>query len=403
LRIIYITAQLPHGAGEAFLLPEIEQLRRTGHEVLLVPRSLKGPVIHGRHLLNYTRRESLFSPRVLLTAAKGACTSPVRTVAAARLLRGAASARLTAKNLVVFPKALWLATLAVRWTADHLHCHWAGTTATMTMLASKVSGIPWSLSTHRWDVVENNLLASKAASAAFIRFTSEAGLRLARRSGVGAIHNAVVLHMGVMVPAEVRRQHPRTPLVLCPGRLVEVKGHRFLIEAWRLLKERGVDGELWLAGDGALRTRLETLAANLGLLGSLRFLGGLPHQQLLKLYADGLVSIVTLASIDLGSGHHEGTPVALIEAMSHGVPAVATRTGGVPELVVPGAGILVPPEDPHGLADALQRLLENQTLREQMGNRARQRILEAYDVAQIVTELETAMASSRTRATTGIA
>ena len=387
MKIVYVTAQLPHGCDEAFVVPEIEQLLRSGHDVLVVPRSPRGVVMHGRELLPRARREALYSPRVLGAAAAAMLAAPARTLAAARVLLESRSPAVAIKNLAVVPKALWLAKIAAQWGADHIHCHWASTTATMTMIASGISGIPWSLTTHRWDIVENNLLAAKVSSASFVRFISVDGLRMARRIGIGPARNARVLHMGVTVPGQVQRRYGPRAVVLCPARLVDVKGHRFLLEAWRKLQRSGVAADLWLAGDGELRPQLEALSVTLGLSDAVKFLGAIPHRELLKIYEEVPVAAVVLASVDLGKGFHEGIPVALIEAMSYGLPVVATATGGTPELVIPGTGLLAPPADPAALADAMQSLLQHPELRERLGNSARRRVLEAFDVARIATDL----------------
>jgi colanic acid/amylovoran biosynthesis glycosyltransferase len=397
VKIIYVTASLPHGSDEAFLIPEINQLMRSGHEVLVVPRSPRGSIVHGHELVKWARREALYSLRVLKAAGAETLTAPGQATEAVGLLLGGRSPAVAMKNLAIVPKALWLARVAVRWRADHIHCHWAGTTATMAMLASWRSGVPWSFTAHRWDIVENNLLAAKAASASFVRFISGDGLRIARALGLGPANNTRVIHMGVPIPNRVRRRYGPRPVVLCPARLVEVKGHRFLLEAWRILQRRGLKAELWLAGQGELRPRLETLSRALGLAASVKFLGAVPHDELLKIYAEVPVSAAVLASIDLGSGLHEGIPVALIEAMSYGIPVVATATGGTPELLVPGTGLLVPPADPPALADALQSLLRDGKLSEQLGDSGRKRVLEAYDIFQVAAELVKAFeAATRT-------
>ena len=387
MKIIYVTAYLPHGSDEAFLIPEVKQLMRSGHEVLVVPRSPRGRIVHGHELVKWTRGETLHSLRVLKAAVAETLAGPGQTAGALGLLLGGRSPTVAIKNLAIVPKALWLARVAVRWRADHIHCHWAGTTATMTMLASRRSGIPWSFTAHRWDIVENNLLATKAASASFVRLISGDGLRIARALGLGPANNTRVIHMGVPIPNRVRRRYGRRPVVLCPARLVEVKGHRFLLDAWRILQRRGLNAELWLAGQGELRARLESLSRALDLAGSVKFLGAVPHDELLKIYAEAPVSAVVLASIDLGSGVHEGIPVALIEAMSYGIPVVATATGGTPELLVPGTGLLVPPADPTALADALQSLLRDGKLSEQLGDSGRLRVLEAHDIFQVAAQL----------------
>jgi colanic acid/amylovoran biosynthesis glycosyltransferase len=394
LRIIYVTANLPHGTDEAFIVPEIGQMNQSRHEVLVIPRSPRGLIVHGHELLKQARRESLCSAQVLRTAAMVALAAPGQTVAAARILLKSRSATVVLKNLAIIPKALWLADVARRWKADHIHCHWAGTTATMTMLASRLSGVPWSLTLHRWDIVENNLLAEKVRAASFVRFICQDGLRMARAIGIGPEDNVRVLSMGVTIPPGIGERCQPKPVVICPARLVAVKGHRFLLQAWRMLENRGVIGELWLAGQGELRQELEALTDTLGLRRSVKFLGVLSHRELLSLYQESAVSVVVVPSIDMGNGYHEGIPVALVEAMSYGLPVVATKTGGTAELVLPETGWLVPPEDPAALADALQTLLQDSALREEMGNRGRLRVMEAHDIVLVASQLANAFAGA---------
>ena len=387
MKIIYVTASLPYGSDEAFVIPEIRQLTRSGHIVLVVPRSLKGRIIHGHEIKPLSRPEPLFSRATLASAARAMRTTPGKLYQAAAPLLKARSIKLRIKNLAIIPKALWLAEIAKNWGADHIHCHWAGTTASMAMLASKISGIPWSFTAHRWDIVENNLLSEKVRSATFARFISKDGLRMARERGVGQAGNPRVLHMGVSIPSQVQRWYGPRPLIVCPARLVAVKGHRYLLEAWRILRNRRLDPELWLAGDGELRPKLEALSESLGLTGAVRFLGAVPHREFLKIYEQLPVSAVVLPSLDLGGGEHEGIPVALIEAMSYGIPVIATATGGTSELVTPGSGLLVPPADSEALADAIERVIQDADLRTKLGDIGRQRALEAYDVAGIADQL----------------
>ncbi len=387
MKIICVTAYLPHGTDEAFVIPEIKQLIRSGHQVLVVPRSRKGRIIHAHELKRHSCLEPLYSPATLKAVAKAVWAGPGKICSAAAPLLKTRSLKLTLKNLAIVPKALWLAEVARKWGADHIHCHWAGTTASMAMLASRLSGIPWSFTAHRWDIVENNLLAEKVQSATFARFISESGLRMARERGIGAVENARVLPMGVSVPSQVQRWYAPRPLVVCPARLVAVKGHRYLLEAWRILRSRGLDPELWLAGGGELRARLEALSESFGLTGAVRFLGAVPHRELLKIYEQLPVSAVVLPSVDLGGGEHEGIPVALIEAMSYGIPVIATDTGGTAELITPGSGLLIPPADAGTLADAVERVILDSTLRMQLGDAGRRRALEAHDIVRVVENL----------------
>ena len=139
--------------------------------------------------------------------------------------------------------------------------------------------------------------------------------------------------------------------------------------------------QLWLAGDGPERASVERRIAELGLSDRLRLLDTVPHSELLMMYREHSVDCVVLPSL------HEGLSVALIEAMAHGVPVVATAVGGVPELLKGDAGVLVPPRDPEALADALASVLESPERRAQLARAGRLRVATEFDVQAIAREL----------------
>jgi len=386
MRIIYVTACMPFGTAETFIIDELNELLDR-HKVLIVPRSPGKPGPHATSLIAYTRREALLSPRVLTSAVGRFIRMPRRVLNSAGCVLRTHSLIMALRNIAVLPKALWLAEIACEWKADHIHCHWAGTTATMALIASRVSGVPWSLTAHRSDIVGNNLLSEKANSARIVRVISQDGMRMMLERGVEANDKLQVLPMGVTIPPQGFFNRPKTNVVLCPADLLEVKGHRYLLRAWRTLKDRGIQGELWLAGEGELRGSLTKLVANLDIASSVRFLGTVPHASLLELYSNGMISAVSLASIDLGGGCHEGVPVALVEAMSYGIPVIGTDTGGIPELIKPGTGVLVPPRDAVALACAMQLILSNDCFSDHIGRRARQHIIETRNIASVVATL----------------
>ena len=88
-----------------------------------------------------------------------------------------------------------------------------------------------------------------------------------------------------------------------------------------------------------------------------------------------------------GDGHHEGIPVALMEAMSYGIPVISTPAGGVPELLSGGAGLLVPPGNPSPLADAIESMLRDPQLREQYGRAGRARVDNEFNIKSISIKL----------------
>ena len=140
------------------------------------------------------------------------------------------------------------------------------------------------------------------------------------------------------------------PIVLCVTRLEPSKGVEDLIDASRRLVDAGVQMRLVIAGDGSQRERLESLVRERGLDDVCALLG--PRHD--------IGSLLAVADVFCLPSHHEGVPPMLLEALAAGLPSVATRVGGVPELIVHGrTGLLVPPGDPVELGRALKRVLSH--------------------------------------------
>jgi glycosyltransferase involved in cell wall biosynthesis len=359
--------------------------------LLIVPRLSNEPVLHddARPLMARTRPVP-GAATIAAALALALVRYPRRTLGAFWHLRRSRPRRRVFFNALATAEGIWLAGVARAWRADHIHAHWAHLTATLAMGASAVSGIPWSFTAHRYDVVRNNLLAEKLQSARFARFIARGMLDFARSLvSTGAIEHARVLHMGVWLPPVPDNVRPAgvAPIVICPARFVPVKGHGHLLDAAARLMRRGVDFELWLAGDGPLAPLIGRRIDELALGDRVHMLGTIPHAELLRLYRDRAVDCVVLPSLDLGGGLHEGISVALMEAMAHGIPVISTLTGGLPELLEGGAGVLVPPADSGALAEALERVLGSVTLRAELARAGRERVAEEFDVAAIAGEL----------------
>ena len=171
-------------------------------------------------------------------------------------------------------------------------------------------------------------------------------------------------------------------MLLCAGRFRHEKGHRFLIEAVGRLKQRGLGPRLVLAGTGPLTADVvaEVRKRNLG--DEVQFVGHLDHAQLMR--------VMAAADIVVVPSTYEGLSVTAEEALMLGKPVVASRVGGLPEVVEDGrTGLLVPPADPTALADSLQKLLTDRSLRERLGNHGRGR------AAQLFTATRAAIAHER--------
>jgi len=161
--------------------------------------------------------------------------------------------------------------------------------------------------------------------------------------------------------------------------LHEVKGQRHLVEALRILVSGGADVICHLVGDGPGRGSLERQVAASGLKARVLLEGALTRSEIAALLADA--DVIVAPSVPTSAGKREGIPVALMEGMATGLPAVASRLSGIPELIEDGvSGLLVPPGNAPALATALGRLATNPELASRLGRAARLRILEDYDL-----------------------
>ena len=391
MKLLYVTAALPYGTGEAFIVAELDELERQGHELTIVPTRGRGPVVHedARALERLIEEPRLLSLPIVCGAAIVAIAAPLRTARAILAIFSSRSLPIFAKNAAVVPKALWLARRLRQLEIEHLHAHWGGTSSTLAMLAAEVSGISWSLTLHRWDIAEDNLLAAKISAACFVRTISLSGLEEVQRRSQDQLDKLVVLPMGVQLPSLQDRARAGTDVgrLLMAANFVAVKGHRWVLESAAVLHRRGVEFRLDLAGEGPLRAETVEHARRLGLVESVRFLGQLPHRELLRRLEECEWDVVLLSSVETDDGEREGIPVILMEAMAAGIPVVAPRIGGIPELLDGGAGLLVGQADAQALADAVQLLLSNDDIRVRVADAGRRRVAESFSIESVVAAL----------------
>jgi glycosyltransferase involved in cell wall biosynthesis len=173
---------------------------------------------------------------------------------------------------------------------------------------------------------------------------------------------------GAVRPHASQERPGATPTVLFIGRLSAIKGVDVAIEAVSLLEQAGQPVKLLIAGEGKERTRMEAAARRLGI--NAEFAGRVNARERERLLAHA--DIVVVPSIVLPGGRTEGLPVACLEAMAAGRPVIASRTGGLAEIIVDGEnGLLSEPGDPVMLAERLQLLLSTQELRSRITESAR--------------------------------
>ena len=168
------------------------------------------------------------------------------------------------------------------------------------------------------------------------------------------------------------------PIVGTVAHLKPHKGHRDLLEAASLVRGRYPDVRFVLVGRGPLEGTLRQRARELGLDGTITFTG----------FRDDALSVVTTFDVFVLPSHHEGLPLALVEAMALGKPPVVTRVGGNPEVVRQGQdGLVVEPADPKALAEAIFSLLDDERWRRRMGEAAQERAA-SFDIRKAVPRIE---------------
>ena len=181
---------------------------------------------------------------------------------------------------------------------------------------------------------------------------------------------------------ESRRQmglHEDAFVVGWVGRMTAVKRTESVVRALQKLVERGVDAYAVLVGDGPDRERLERHAHELGVIKRCLFLG---YQVDVAPFYDA-IDVLLLPSIN------EGTPVSVIESLAASRPVVATRVGGIPDVVRDGVdGFLVDSDDPDALAAPLAELAADPERRARMGEAGRARVVERYAVGRLVDDID---------------
>jgi colanic acid/amylovoran biosynthesis glycosyltransferase len=387
VKLAYVTARMPFAPAEPFFEPEIDELART-FDVTVIPtrattaRNFYPSLAATAHYLGIADR------RVLGLALRELRRSP-RAVAAAfatvAFSRQALRARVV--NLALFPKALALAHEIRRLGIEHVHVNWITSSATIAYVASRLTGVPYSITAHQHDIFYDNLLVPKVAHAQFVRVISARNCRhLQERLPATLRERCRVVHLGVRLPRAAAEPPPRVARILCSARMCVWKGHRYLLAALAILRDAGVPFACDLAGDGEIEREVARTIERLRLGDRVRMLGNVPHADLVARLENGDYDLVALASTERG-GEHEGIPVALMEAMAAGLPVVATRTGSIPELVDDASGLLVPQRDPAALADALRTLIADPALRRRLGAHGRTCVLAGFATEETTREL----------------
>jgi glycosyltransferase involved in cell wall biosynthesis len=351
------------------------------------------------------------APQFVPCLVRSLCRRPFGVLKAARLALG--ESVLTRPSFWSWPKisyvrdfllALALADRVLRSPdVKHLHAHFAHDSATITWLASMITGLPFSFTAHAKDIYAERLnprglLSRKLRAAKFVVTCTEANRRhLEHMAGTTPVHR---VYHGLNADFSRFTQGPSAhhPSIgsarpLAVGRLVVKKGFDTFVEACGFLDREGLPFEATIVGedddvgDGfSVGEDLRSRIVGLGLEGRVQMLGQLGQADLHDRYQQA--SVFCLPCRVVANGDRDGIPNVLLEAMSCGLPVVSTPVSGIPELIDDGVnGLLVPPDDPEALARALWLLHEDPDLTERLGRAGKATVRQRFDGDQLARRL----------------
>lgn len=384
MKIAYLNGQYPR-ATDTFVQREVAGLRRHGVEVATY--SVRRPALNDGTSeaiqQEHARTEYLLAggvTRLLWSALLEGLRSPLRMFRAKRL---AWSTRQPGLRGLLYQGVYLLEAAALagrlrRSGVSHLHNQFADASCTVAMLASELTGVPFSFTIHgpgiffepmRWRLDE------KVKRAAFVscisHFCRSQVMCFADPSDWDKLK---IIHCGVEPGLYTQRSHEGAgSRLLFVGRIDAVKGLPVLLEALAGLRKNRPDVTLTVVGDGPDRARLEARAAEHDLAGAVTFVGFQTPEQVREHLAETDVFVMTSFA--------EGVPVVLMEAMMAGVPVVAPRVAGIAELVDHGvSGEVTAPGDESGVVAAIEKLLTDAALRQRYGQAGAAKVAAEFDV-----------------------
>jgi colanic acid/amylovoran biosynthesis glycosyltransferase len=274
---------------------------------------------------------------------------------------------------------------------SHIHSQWAHSCGTIAMYGSWLLDVPFSFTGHAADLFRDRCaLADKIRRADFIVCISEFHRSFYLDNGASP-EQLFVVYCGInpewFHPPDDESAGNRPYRILSSGRLVEKKGFTYLIEACRILADRGERFECVIGGSGELEAELRAQVAKLEL-GTLVTVTGkaLQQERIIEFMHGG--DVYVLPCVWASDNDVDGLPQMLMEAMACGLPAISTRLVGIPDLIRDcETGLLVEANDAKGLADAIARLMHDRELSRRLALAGRQWVHQKFNLKDCLNPL----------------
>jgi glycosyltransferase involved in cell wall biosynthesis len=397
-KVAYILERFP-ALSETFVLNEVLELERQGAnlEIISITKQ-KDSIIHQDFFKLKTKTHYL-RPRLvryflafaaflyfLLIRPEVTVKSLIKTLTRIRDVG-------LFRRIKHFLLACLIAFGLYRRSIDHLHTHFARGSAFIVMIIHWLLDIPYSFTAHAADIfVDPKSIPLKIHEASFVATISDFNKNYFKdhfEIPQKDLEKIYIIRCGIDLEKFKPRNLPKEgePLILTVARLVEKKGHRYLLEALARLKKQGADFAAVLVGGGPLKEPLEQLAEDLNILDRITFAGVLEHEKVRKLLDEAFVFV--LPCVEGKDKNKDGIPVALMEAMAMEIPVITTPLSGNPELIDNEVnGLLVPEKDVGELNKALHRIISDRKFSIRLGENARKKIKAEFELSDNVSKLK---------------
>lgn len=279
----------------------------------------------------------------------------------------------------------------------HVHAHFCHGTTTVTWLAAMITGLPFSFTAHAKDIYCESLnpaglLRRKMDAARFVVTCTEANRthlkHLGSRTPIHCIYHGLNADFTRLLAGQSKTASRNGHLrALAVGRLVPKKGFDVFIEACGILHRRGILLEAAIVGEtGEHEAEIMRRIAMHKLDQIVSLTGPMKQDQLYEEYRRATMFCLPCRTLE--NGDRDGIPNVLVEAMACGLPIITTGISGIPEVVEDGVnGLLIPPEDPQALADAVLRLNRDSTLAHRLSLEAQVTVRERFDGERFAIQL----------------
>lgn len=400
---LYVLKRFPR-LSETFILREILGLEGVGVQVLVdallppEPEPSHPELAALRAQVRYVRRHPRLRERAVLSEhVRVAARHPVLWAALAAGSRRDGTWRR-------FVQAGLVAARIRREGVGHVHAHFATAACEVATMAARLADVTCSVTAHAKDIYHQDNaphLARRLDGVHAVVTVSCYNATHLTKVLSGARHPPEVRHIANGVPVGPAADPTASRTVLCVARLVPKKGIDLLVDAAAQLRERHPDLAVDIIGDGPLREVLRARIDRVGLTGRVRLLGAATTTRVSA--AMGSARAVVLPCRIDADGDRDGMPTVLVEAMARGVPVVSTDVVGIGELVTDGTtGLLVAPEDPLALAEALDRLLTDPALAARLGDNGRRLVQQEFRPEDSTRTLIDVFSAARRTSRTGL-